>query len=424
MAWIKKNLTLVLGGLVGLVLLGGSAFFLYTQYSREAAVNTALEEKRAEWNRLMGLNPFPEDKNIKAFKDDAARLEKLTVALKERIKPVQVQSVSDTFSLKVLIENTIADLRKEAEQSGVGLPHNYAFTFQRLREMAQFESNSIPKLAEQVGEISTLCRVLFDAKIHTLDTFRRSPVLKEESSSGGSDYLSKKPQTDALVTRAPYDFSFRAFSGELAQVLKGFAALDHCVVIKTINIVPTSLPQSNESPTPGMMPGSPMMMPNPAMMPGGGPRPGGMDPALAARYGMMPGGPNAGMGRPGEGGGAGPGGMDAALASRYGMSAMRSRYGGALGGGAPGGGGQATAFSQPAATMPSTMAPAAPSGPSVVLEEKPLRVVFQIDFVKPKAAGDAPTKRSSARAEGDAAAAPAADAGAAAPAADATEKSE
>jgi hypothetical protein len=292
--------------------------------------------------------------------------------------------------------------------------------------MAQFESNSIPKLAEQVGEISTLCRVLFDAKIHTLDTFRRSPVLKEESSSGGSDYLSKKPQTDTLVTRAPYDFSFRAFSGELGQVLKGFAALDHCVVIKTVNIVPTSLPQSHESSSPGMMPGSPMMMPNPAMMPGGGPRPGGMDPALAARYGIMPGGPNAGMGRPGEGGGAGPGGMDAALASRYGMGGMRGRYGGALGGGGAGGGGQATAFlpTQSGATAPTTMAPATPSGPSVVLEEKPLRVVFQIDFVKPKAAGDVATKRPAARAEGDAGAAPAADTGSGATAEETTEKSE
>lgn len=422
MPWIKKNLALVLGGLVGLLLLAASGYFLFSQYSREAAVNTQLEEKRAEWNRLVGSNPFPDDKNIKAVKDDAARLDKLALALKDRIKPVKVPTINDTFTLKVLIENTISDLRKEAEQSGVGIAHNYAFTFQRLREMAQFESNGIPKITEQVGEISTLCRVLFNAKIHTLDTLKRSPVLKEESSSGGNDYLGKKPVSDALVTRAPYDISFRAFSGELAEVLKGFAALDHCVVIKTVNVVPTSLPQATES-TPGLMP-APITpaMPNPAMGPGGA-RPGGMDPALAARYGLAAGG--AGGGRPGEGGGAGPGGMDAALAARYGMAGMRSRYGGNVPGGGAAGGAPAQAFlSQPQATgTPVVGAPAAPATPSVVLEEKPLRVVLQLDFVKPKTAADAAPAKRAPKAAADPAA-PAGEAGAAAPAADAAATTE
>ncbi len=416
MAWIKKNLTLVLGGLVGLILLGASGTFLYSQYGRETVVNTQLEEKRAEWNRLVGSNPFPEDKNIKAVKDDAVRLEKLASVLKDRIKPVKVAAVTDTFGLKVLIENTITELRKDAEQSGVGLPHNYAFTFQRLREMAQFESNSIPKLAEQVGEVTTLCKVLFSSRIHTLDTFKRSPVLKEES-SGGGDFLSKKPVSDSLVTRAPYEVSFRAFSGELAQVFKGLAALDHCVVIKTLNIVPTSLPHANE-PTPGIMPSQ--YMPNSSMMPGAA-RPGGMDPALAARYGLAAGG---GGGRPGEGGGAGPGGMDAALASRYGMggAGMRRYGGGGPGGGAPGGA-PATAFmTQPAAGASGVAtAQSTPAGPSVVIEEKPLRVYFQLDFVKPKTAGDVAPKKVAKAPSADA---PAADAGAAAPAADAPANSE
>ncbi|MDO8349069.1 MAG: Amuc_1100 family pilus-like protein, partial [Planctomycetota bacterium] len=169
MAWIQKNLMLVLGGLVGLVLLLGSALFLYSQYGREATVNTALEEKRAEWNRLIGLSPFPDEKNIKAVKDDTAQLEKLAAELRGNIHPFEVPPIQDTFSLKLLIETTISDLRKEAENAGVGLPHNYAFTFQRLREMPQFQSNAIPRLAEQVVEVSTLLRVLFDAKVHTLD---------------------------------------------------------------------------------------------------------------------------------------------------------------------------------------------------------------------------------------------------------------
>lgn len=375
MAWIQKNLMLVVGGLFGLVLLAGSALFLSSQYGREGTINTALEEKRGEWNRLIGLNPFPDEKNIKAVKDDTAEVEKLSAELRGRISPIAIPALPDTLSLKLLIETTISDLRKEAEGAGVSLPPNYAFTFQKLREMPQFESNAIPRLAEQVAEITILSRILFDAKVHTLDTFKRCPILKDEGNS--PDYLGKKSVTNNWVVRSPYDFSFRAFSGELAEVLKGLAALEHCVVIKTINVEPTSLPQGN--PSPGMMPFqmSPAMA-NPALSQGGG-RPGGMDPALAARYGLTPGGA--------KGEASGAGGMSEAMKSRYGLTpgaeAMRSRYGGVAGGGGAMSGG-AQAYSGQGVAQAPGMVPSAGSAPSVVLEEKPLRIIMQVDFVKPK----------------------------------------
>lgn len=395
MAWIKKNLGLVLGGLIGLILLGGSGFFLYSQYGREAAVNTALEEKRGEWNRLIGLNPFPDEKNIKAVKDDTAAVDKLVGDLRARISAINTPPVHDTLSLKLLIETTISDLKKEAEASGVHLPQNYAFTFQRLREMPQFDSNAIPRIAEQVAEVSILCRVLFEAKVHTIDFLKRVPILKDEGS--GNDYLTKKSVTNNWVVRSPYDFSFRAFSSELAEVLKGFAALNHCIVIKTINVEPTSLPQE-PGPTPGLMPTSI----TPAGMPGGMPGrgPGGMDPALAARYGLGAGG------RPGEGGGSSAGGMSEAMRNRYGLGpgggaggggeAMRARYGGMGGGGGNLPPAQALSAGQPGvAVTPGASQP--PSAPSVVLEEKPLRVILQVDFVKPKPVAEAGKRGGSAR---------------------------
>lgn len=382
MPWIQKNLTLVLGGLVGLILLGGSGFFLFTQSSREVTVNAALEEKREEWNRLNGLNPYPDEKNIKAVREEAARVDKLTVALRGSINPPVVPPVTDTFSLKVLIETTISELNKEAEAAGVHVPDRYAFTFQKLREMPQFESNGIPKLAEQVAQITSLCRVLFDAKIHSLDQIRRPSVLKEEG--GSSEYLTKKAVTNNnLIVRAPYDLSFRSFSSELAGVLRGFAELGEVVAIKTVNIEPTTLPRTG-GPTPTMFvpaPSSSMTTPDSSG--------GGMDAALRSRYGL---GPSSRANA--EGGGAGMG-MDPALRSRYGLgpggassgeAAMRSRYG--MGGGAA----VAPPPSLSSPMSPGMGAPAPSSGPSVVLDEKPLRVIIQLDFVKPKPEAE-PTRR-------------------------------
>lgn len=399
MPWIKKNLTLVLGGLVGLILLGGSAFFLFSEASRESGINAQLEEKRNEWTRLNNLNPFPDEKNIKATKEEAARVGKLSTSLRDSIKPVEVPPVTDTFSVRLLVETTISELTKEAEAAGVNLPDRYAFTFQRLRDIGgQFESNGIPKLAEQVAHISTISRVLFNAKIHSLDTIRRPPVLKDEGS--GSDYLTKKAVTNEWVVRAPYDISFRCFSSELAAVIRGLAALDQCIVIKTLNVETTTLPQSASPMQSTMI----MPMPTPAASPEGMTGPGGMDAALRARYGLGP------SGRPGEGGG-GLGG-DAAMRARYGLGpgaggggmdpALRSRYG--LGG----------APVAPPPTLAQPAAPAAaPTGPSVVLDEKPLRVILQVDFVKPKPAPATPARAARSAPAANADASTSADGGAA-----------
>lgn len=385
MQWIQKNLTLVLGGLVGLVLLGGSAFFLWSESAREKEIDAQLEEKRGEWTRLNGLNPFPDDKNIRIIRDESARVEVLANSLRDRIQPVPVPPVSDTFSLKVLIETTLSDLRQEAEASGVNLPDRFAFTFQRLREMPQFESNAIPRLAEQLAHISLISRVLFDAKVHSLDTLRRSPVLRDEGTGG--DYLTKRPATNNWVIRFPYDLSFRSFSTELAAVLESLAALDHTFAIKTINIEPTSLPSAGG-------PRGPVFFPSPGgAPPSSGPTPGGMDPSLMQRYGLGPGG---GRGEDASGGG----GMDANMRARYGLGgpgggadAMRSRYG--LGG--PGAGGvNAPTLSQPMIQqgMPTMPMPGAPPPPAVVLEKRPLRVILQLDLIKPRTDAPAAGRRS------------------------------
>ncbi|MGE3313071.1 MAG: hypothetical protein AB7O66_24140 [Limisphaerales bacterium] len=395
MPWIKKNLTLVLGGLVGLVLLGGSAFFLYDQSNRETTVNAALEEKREEWNRLNALNPYPEEKNIKAVRAEAERVGALTKALRESIHAPNVQPVSDTFSLKLLIETTISQLQHEAEESGVHLPDRYAFTFQKLREMPYFEPNGIPKLAEQVAQISALSRVLFAAKVHSLDQLRRPGVLKEEV--GSTEYLTKKAVTNNWVVRSPFDLSFRSFSTELAAALQGFAAMDEVVAIKTINIQPTSLPRSMGAAATPVYMSSPMPSPSPMPMPGGAG--GGMDPALRARYGL-----GGGSRSDAETGGGG-GGMDAAMRSRYGLgppgaaggeAAMRSRYG--MGG--------AGGIAAPPPSLSSPMFPTAPgpvvsATPSVVLDEKPLRVIIQLDFIKPKPEPEPTARRASRPAPSD-----------------------
>ena len=71
---------------------------------------------------------------------------------------------------------------------------------------------------------------------------------------------------------------------------------------------------------------------------------------------------------------------------------MRQRYG--IGGGGLAGAPPPSLSSPMNSGMPT--APAAPSGPSVILDEKPLRVILQLDFVKPKPEAE-PSARRAAR---------------------------
>ncbi len=381
MPWIKKNLTLVFGGLVGLALLAGSGFFLFSQLQRESEVDSQLVAKKDQWTSLNNQTPYPDEKNIKAVREEAERVEKLAVELRSNIHPPDVPPVTDTYRLRALIETAIVNLTREADEAGVTLPNNYAFTFQKLRELGgEFNSNAIPKIAMQVSQISTLCRVLFDAKVHSLDTLKRSPVLKEEG--GGADYLSSKGLTNQWVMRTPYDLSFRSFSSELAGVIQGLAALDQCVVIKTLNVETTTLPP-RRFPMPGMT-----FAPPPQEQPTGSSGPT-MSPELRARYGLGPGGPGSPESRYGSGGESPGSGMSPELRARYGLGAggrpgmgpdMRSRYG--LG---PGAG---PSYAAPQSLMspvtpPNMTMPMTPAGPKVVLEEKPLRIILQLDFVTP-----------------------------------------
>lgn len=362
MPWIKKNLTLVVGGVVGLLLLGAAGWFWYTQRQREQEIGAQLEAKNAEWNELVARKPYPSDTNIEAVRAEEKQLEKLRETLKGSFQPVAGARVTDALELKVLIETAIASLQDEAESAGVSLPdRQYAFTFRHLRPMApsQYDSNSIPTLAGQVAQVSTLARILFGARIHSLEAIRRPPILKDEG--GAADYLALKPTSDDLVTRMPMEVTFRSFSGELAGVISGLAGLSNTVVIKKINVEPTTLAAGPAGPPPMMRPYPMPTAEAPAMPEGrsdpyarlrGGGRGGGMSPDLASRYGVAPGG------RPG------PGGMDPSLAARYGL---------APGPGAP-----------PPAAAPA--APGAPATPTVVVDEKPLRTTLQLDFIKLKPA--------------------------------------
>ena len=100
------------------------------------------------------------------------------------------------------------------------------------------DAPSLPRVAAQVGEVKALAEVLIAAKVNTLDAVQRERVSPDDQAGPQTDYLDSKSETNELAILTPYQFSFRCFTPELAQVLCGFASSPHGIIVKGFSVEP------------------------------------------------------------------------------------------------------------------------------------------------------------------------------------------
>jgi hypothetical protein len=337
MSWLKKNLVLVVGGVVVFALLGGAGFFLWSQKQQADGVTGELEGLITEYQNLTGRDPFPSPENIEATKAEQKRMAEFLEDCRRHFAPTSTQTNIDSAAFKEVLENTIADLEKDARQSGVNLPDKFQFTFRAQRNTTVFAPNELLPLTSQLADIRAICDVLFKARVHSLSGIRRVPV-STTNDVGSTEFLTNFKITTNAVTSArvaTYEFTFQGFSGELAGVLDGFVRSPHCLIVKNVNVeVASTAAASAEGEAapayaPGMLPTLPSLTPEQRMR---------------QRYGNM----------------RGPGGAGG-----------RSPYGRP---GAP--------IAAPPVATPMTPVVAAPRGPETVLDEKPLKITMLVDSVR------------------------------------------
>lgn len=338
MLWIKRNLFIVIGGLVSLALLGGAVFYLYNSFYDNDDQDVALEQLKAE---LTGLTTgfYPNDENIavirsntalaQAFMADAGRL-----LVSEPPRPM----LASTFSIELV--KALDRLRRDATNASVELPPRFDFTFGEIKAKPIFPY-AVEPLNGQLAEISTLCGVLYRAKVRAIESLQRVPAYVGDPPS--QDLLTdlavrtNEVSTNFNLVMTPYRVTFRGFVGELTAVLNGLARTKDFIVVRQLDLEAGG---SAPALTPTM---DPMMM-TPGMMSPGGLPPGGLN-------------PGAGFGLP-------------------------------LGG-VPG----AAPTMTPPGTQPRPAQPARPLPPGAVpppakstltplLDEKPLRVTLVVDFIK------------------------------------------
>ena len=203
MSWLKKNLSLVVGGVVALGLLGFAIFFLLTSTRAADEVTAQLSAKTAELKDLTTHDPYPNQENIEAARREQKKLAEFLQGSRRFFVPVSSFTNVDSAAFKDLLETTISHLENDAEKAGVNLPNKYDFTFAPQRKSLDFAADTLAPLAAQVAEIKAVCEVLFAARVHALTALRRLPVAKDDQAAHAEDdhqhQLPQQPTRDAVA---------------------------------------------------------------------------------------------------------------------------------------------------------------------------------------------------------------------------------
>jgi hypothetical protein len=281
MAWIKRNLFFVVGGLVTLVLLGGGGFYIYQELTRNSTASDKLNEIYGTLKSLQEQKPAPGNEkidNTKIAKEQRQQLEAWIQSAGKFFKPIPSippdNITSETFA--GALRRTVDLLQHEADAAGVILPPKYDFSFSAQRPLVKFASGSLAPLSVQLGEVKAIAEIVLSARVNALDGIQRVRVSDDDASGSQGDYIDEQPITNNLAIITPYVVTFRSFTPELSRVIGAFATSSNAFVIKAINIQPagtSGAPSDAQMGTPpGFMPGA---MPGQAM-------PGQMPPPTVA----------------------------------------------------------------------------------------------------------------------------------------------
>lgn len=356
MAWFKRNLILVVGGVVALVLLGASGFFLYTSYDKNAKISQELEGEASEFGRLNSSNPSVTEDNIEAAKTEQERLKAMVQEYWKYFAPVAQYTNITSAEFTFLLANTLNELNVLAENQGVRRPKDFAYTFDTQRERMNFAPSEVLPWTYQLLEIKSLCETIYSARVHSILRILRPAVSTNDNAQVTLRGAVMTTNNVVKAVTTPYEVTFQGFSSELATVLEGLAKSPQCFLIKNINVEKS--PQSAPADQSGMMSRYGAMAPAAAA-------PAAVPQNLADRYGMA-----------NRYGGAGGGGMTA-------EQQMMNRYGVR-----PGGGRVTPTPTAPAPTYYAPVASAARKGPETVLDEQLLRFTLRVEAVRPLVAAN------------------------------------
>jgi hypothetical protein len=266
MAWIKRNLFFVIGGIFALGLLGAAGYYNYKGWSHNQAALKQLTEIQETLRKYATVKPQPGNEkidNVRAAKEQEAQLRAWIHSAGVYFKPIP--PIPDTGTNQVLsdafagaLRRTIDQLQRDAETASVMIPPRYGFSFDAERPLLKFNPDGLGPLAEQLGEVKAIAAVLFAARVNALDGIQRVRVSADDLAGSQADFFEGLAVTNNLAVMMPYQITFRSFTPEVGEVIARFASSPHCFLVRSINVQPAGAFAGSMGGGPEPMPGMPM----------------------------------------------------------------------------------------------------------------------------------------------------------------------
>ncbi len=242
MAWIKRNLSLVISGVVALALLGVGGWYLWSAMQKNKQVDSDINQIKSDIEALLAKQPTPNAQNLADAKKQFDRLNAFMVTAKKHFPPTPPPAQPlDNQSFKSLVQTTVDELHKQASSVGIRVETNYYFTFENERLPVMFPPESLRPLSERLSEVKLISSILFKSRINRLLGMRRAMVPGERaipsSPAAANDYLPVPARINAETGMAlwPYEVSFNCFSTELAAVLDALQRVEYGLIVKSVS---------------------------------------------------------------------------------------------------------------------------------------------------------------------------------------------
>jgi len=263
MGWLKRNLFFAIGVVVALGLLGAAGFYDYASWGHNQQAFAHLNEVYTKLSDAAKIKPSPgNDKvdNITAANEQEKQLRDWIRQAQKYFKPIapipRLTNGPVTSELFAgALHRTVAQLKLEAGAANVALPPDYDFSFTAHMDRLTFAPGSLELLSVQLGEVKTISEVVFAARINALDGIQRVRSSPDDAGGPQTDYLDEQQVTTDLAVLVPYQVTFRAFSPEIAEVLKVFASSPNGFVVKTITVQPAGATTTDAGAPPASLPG-------------------------------------------------------------------------------------------------------------------------------------------------------------------------
>src|ERR1051325_10551415 len=133
MAWIKKNMFLLIAAVVSLAILGYAVFFVQQKKAADEEVTASLDDGAQKFRDLLSRKVHPgneKDDNIKRAKDELVKMRTFMDDMREYLKGPQLSTNLNNQKFRAELDTSVAELRRQAEEAGVSLPNtNFWFTY-------------------------------------------------------------------------------------------------------------------------------------------------------------------------------------------------------------------------------------------------------------------------------------------------------